>query len=123
MVLRKMTFKSIMGFGKYADLSVKQILDIGDDHYLRWVYYNASHINFFDDVLQAMRIPDNGIIEKPGKNPDMRLKIDLLPRPEFHEGACISRHFAEKRLQKARLISEGSHNNNTEYLRLKNHGH
>jgi hypothetical protein len=67
---RKLTEKSVLGFGKYCDYSVGQVLSLEEHHYLRWVYYNCSNINFFEDVLIQIGIKENNHIEKPGTDKD-----------------------------------------------------
>ena len=69
--LRKLSFKSKMGFGKYADLTVQEIINMQRTSYLRAIYYNLEGISFLDEVLEKLRIigPDHDYtIPKPGKN-------------------------------------------------------
>tara|TARA_R110000822_G_C15153054_1_gene477433 strand:+ start:338 stop:724 length:387 start_codon:yes stop_codon:yes gene_type:complete len=63
---RKMTEKSVLGFGKFKDYSVGQLLSLEEHQYLRWVYYNCSNINFFEDILDKIGIKKNNYIAKPG---------------------------------------------------------
>ena len=76
--LRTMTWKSILGFGKYADLSIKQIYDLGHTHYLRWVYYGMDGLSFTDEVLSNIGVIkefcDNRI-KKPGTNIELHNEI------------------------------------------------
>lgn len=69
--LRKMTRKSVMGFGKYEDSTVGHLIDYQKTPYLRWVYYNNSNIDFMPDVLDEIHIPVEYRIPKPGKAPEM----------------------------------------------------
>ena len=69
-LLRTMTLKSPMKFGKWYDLTVGDIINskgyYGID-YLVWVYYSASKISFNDEVLNILGIIDESqLIEKPG---------------------------------------------------------
>ena len=69
-LLRTMTLKSPMKFGKWYDLTVGDIINskgyYGID-YLVWVYYSASKISFNDEVLDILGIIDESqLIEKPG---------------------------------------------------------
>lgn len=66
MRLRKLTRKSIMGFGYHSDRSVQQVLDMSDYQYIRWAYYSNSHINFFEDILDEVGISESLRIDKPG---------------------------------------------------------
>ena len=68
-LLRTMTFKSTMKFGKYHDLTVRGIIDmIGSRgvRYLVWVYYSASKVSFMPDVLDELYILPENRIEKAG---------------------------------------------------------
>ena len=67
-LLRTLTLKSEMRFGKYYDLTVGTILTRYKKHYLMWVYYNMSKITFTDDVLGSLGIIEKDRIEKPGAN-------------------------------------------------------
>ena len=69
-LLRKLTFKSTMKFGKYYDLTVQNILDLYGHKgisYLAWVYYSSDKISFMDDVLDSLFITKDCRIEKPSK--------------------------------------------------------
>lgn len=72
-LLRKLSFKSKIGFGKYTDLTVQEIIDMERSSYLRAIYYNMEGISFTDDVLKKLRIITDKYdytIPKPGKNPE-----------------------------------------------------
>lgn len=74
-LLRKLTRKSTLKFGKYHDTPIGMLIDLGNINYLRWVYYNSSNITFFDDVLNDIKIPVEFRIQKPGCD---SLKYDEL---------------------------------------------
>jgi hypothetical protein len=76
--LRTLTKKSVLGFGKYSDLTVMHVLNSNHTRYLRWVYYNCDMISFMDDILEEIRIPETHRIEKPGKNPEMHEELNDL---------------------------------------------
>ena len=63
---RIMTERSRMGFGKYADLTVGDVLRL-DESYIAWAYYNASMVSFCDEILDALQLSR---IDKPGTDPD-----------------------------------------------------
>lgn len=69
--LRKLTEKSILGFGKYTDLTVGNLLALGRTRELRWIYYHCSMITFMDDILDKISCYPEYRIKKPGVNPDM----------------------------------------------------
>ena len=72
-LLRTLTKKSPMKFGKYTDCTVQHLLNMNIEgkSLLAWYYYNLSKISFNQDVLNEIGITDWLVIDKPGKNPDM----------------------------------------------------
>ena len=69
-LLRTLTRKSTMKFGKYYDLTVQMILDsqgVRGLSWLCWVYYNADMINFMPDILEELGVYDDLRISKHGK--------------------------------------------------------
>jgi hypothetical protein len=70
-----LTRKSVLNFGQNEGRTVQQILDMHNQNYLRWVYYNCSNIDFFSDILDELKITEYFIIKKPSKNNEMFLKL------------------------------------------------
>jgi len=72
-LLRTLTRKSPLKFGKYADCVVQHVLDmyLEGPSLLVWYYYNVKGISFNEDILNELGITDWLIIDKPGKNPAM----------------------------------------------------
>lgn len=69
-LLRTLTLKSCLKFGKYFDICINSIFNaygITGIKYLRWVYYNSSMINFNDEILYKLGITSDIRIDKPGK--------------------------------------------------------
>lgn len=134
--LRKLTGKSILGFGKYADLSVQQLIDLSKKAYLRWVYFNASNIDFMEDILIEIRIihpptNDDRRIAKPGKNPSLGKEFgDFLrvmkevPSDFDEEKAFKGYRFAQKR-KKAEIKDRNMRTQNISKIKMqrKNQGH
>ena len=75
-LLRKLTYKSILKFGKYAELSIQEIINLGKKNYLRWIYFNSSMISFTDIILTELSINKEYIINKPGKDPELGKKLN-----------------------------------------------
>ena len=74
-LLRTLTKKSQLKFGKYHDFPVWKLLEtLNTRTYLVWVYYNSSNINFNKEVLDALFIGEDMLIDKPGKKPEMMSK-------------------------------------------------
>lgn len=68
--LRTLTGKSKMGFGRFSNLTVNQILKKPQgDYYIRWAYYRMSMISFHEDILNIVGIKPDDRIEKPGNAP------------------------------------------------------
>lgn len=61
--LRVLTKKSKLGFGRYRDWTVADIL-IQKPSYIPWVYYCVSGISFCEEILQYLHIENR--IQKPG---------------------------------------------------------
>jgi hypothetical protein len=105
-ILRKLTEKSILGFGKYADCAVKHLLDINETQYLRWVYFNSSRITFIDEILDKIRIPIEFRINKPGTNSEMHEKCNEYNLNKLNGFTKFKKQQHSKRKRKARLISK-----------------
>jgi hypothetical protein len=67
-LLRKLTKKSKLNFGKHRDLTVEYLIEHHYKIYLRWVYFNCSNITFVDDILDEINITQEFRFEKPNKN-------------------------------------------------------
>lgn len=68
-LLRTLTRKSTLKFGKFHDLTVQNVLDsqnMKGRSLLRWYYFNSSKISFIDDLLDELNIPPELRIPKPG---------------------------------------------------------
>ena len=74
-LLRKLTEKSKLGFGKYATEPIWYILQSRHTQYLRYIYYCCSGITFTDDILQKIGIDECNRIEKPGTNVELHEKV------------------------------------------------
>lgn len=70
-LLRKLTEKSCLQEGKYANVPIGQLLQLGHTAYLRYVYFTFSMITFTDDILDRIYLNEEYRIEKPGKAPEM----------------------------------------------------
>lgn len=70
MKFRKLTRLSRIGFGSYHDRTVESLLKMGRQVDLCQMYFNLSHITFFDDILDELKISGEWRITKPGTNKD-----------------------------------------------------
>lgn len=70
-LLRTLTRKSKMAFGKYRDYTVEEMLMSKKRKVsLIVAYYKLEKINFIDDVLEELLITPEWRIEKPSKDYD-----------------------------------------------------
>jgi hypothetical protein len=83
-VLRTLTGKSTMWFGKFEGLKVQQILDLHYKDYLRWVYYNIHGVTFVNEILKEITINETRMISKPGIAPEMHDKVFNENRKNMH---------------------------------------
>lgn len=126
MVFRTLTRKSLLKFGKHAEWTVEQTLSMYESSYLRWVYYNMSHISFMDDILLHIGITKEFRIDKPGTNPEFYLSVKGQLWCKYSEAdKRMSAAMVSNRKKQAKGISKNRimHDKNTNYLRLKNQGH
>ena len=123
---RKLTWKSIIGFGMYSDCSVQHVFDANHTKYLRWIYYNFSKINFTEEILRAINIREEDEIIKPGKDSEKGIEIDNIVykctdwKRKSHIDNVIKRNAKFRDvLENIDLRSK----TNTNILTRKNHGH
>lgn len=128
-LLRTLTRKSILKFGKYSDLQVQNLLDLQRYKYLRWVYFNCSNISFMNDILDEIKIPLNFRIVKPSKNPDLNLELQEVIfenlSDDYKEMYLKKQEKIGKKMTKGKAINKMKQNENCykkDYLRRKNQG-
>ena len=126
-ILRTMTLKSQLSFGKYEGMTIHQVLSLKHTRYLRWIYYNMSRISFVDEILAMINIRLEHKIDKPGKNPDKGKEVDNIVFS--HAGSDLKRikavsnanatkrHDANRnRVRESMRYSRGN-------MQARNHGH
>ena len=125
-LLRTLTQKSFMKFGKYHDLKVGEVLKADHQRYLRWVYFNSSMISFVDEILDIIGIDKKYRINKPGKFPEIHRIIneEKSKKMNFYS----KKHFEKiKRIRKQcsdiKFNIVESKSTSKERLRIINHGH
>ena len=100
-LLRTLTKKSQLKFGKYADLTVDQVITLYGAQglrYLDWVYYNCSNISFCDELLSELAITGDFKIIKPGKiDSELGNKFRLeITSKRLNVGTIAERKLANK---------------------------
>lgn len=73
--LRTLTRKSKLGFGKYKDKTVQEMLDLKRTLDLISPYYKLTSINYTEDILNELKITEQYRIEKPSANKEMYYKF------------------------------------------------
>lgn len=71
--LRKLTFKSIIGFGNYKDITVQDMCNLHRHGELIDIYYNLGNIDFTDEVKKELCINERRSIKKPGTDKTARV--------------------------------------------------
>jgi len=124
--LRTMTEKSVIGFGKYTDLRVQDLLNQRKTRDLRWIYYNCSLLTFMPNILEEIGVTEEHRIEKPGKNHDLGIELNEAKKKRIlgfqklknqsHTRRVIKANNASRRFVDHIKYSKGS-------LVARNHGH
>ena len=66
--LRTLTRKSKLGFGKWKDYTVQELLDLRKPLVLIAPYYKLTSISYTEDILIELKITKDYRIEKPSAN-------------------------------------------------------
>lgn len=125
-LLRTLTKKSVLKFGKYAELQVFQLLNLKKNKYIRFCYFNLSAISFTDDILDEVLIPKNYRIQKPGTNKEIYDKLEHEIESRIYG---LTKYILEKKLNKrlkakavSRMRAESIFYSKAS-LQSRNHGH
>jgi len=125
-LLRTLTEKSQLKFGKYEYLTVREVLNLKHPQYIRWCYFNLDKISFIEDILNEVKIPEDYRIKKPGKNSELGEKLD---KEVWERGYGLSKHINEivaRKAQKGRLIAHAKRDSlqyTKNAMQRLNHGH
>ena len=124
-LLRILTKKSRIFYGKYEGVRVGDVLNLGIQGiaYLRWSYYNQSMISFSDEILDEIKITTEFRINKPGK--DGRKLFEFRDNV-LSEEERILEYRVKRGIQKDKIKSrniKSNFKNNKKALQLKNQGH
>ncbi len=123
-LLRICTEKSRLGFGKYGDLTVGDILKV-DRKYVAYIYYNIEKVSFKKDILEDLHITP---IAKPGKDKEAWWAWEREYESSFTEEQQLHGRFqrarVRKAVQRARLVREiRATSYSKRDLQAINHGH
>lgn len=134
-LLRKLSLKSKLSFGKYQDNYVGQVLEY-DHSYLAFIYYNIAGLSFTDDILERLGIVDKFVIEKPGTNIETfeRFRSRMISNEiselsekngDYYAARAIIKAQYKKRARGARYTNKMNRRTETNkaYLQAQNQGH
>ena len=107
--LRTLTRKSKLGFGKWKDYTVQELLDLKKHVVLISPYYKLTSINYIEDVLIELKITEAYRINKPSSDKDEYIRFLKdngydLRKNTFVSGADIMKK-KKKELSKSILQS------------------
>jgi|SRR6478736_390618 len=122
MKFRKLTEKSMIGFGSYRDWTVEALLKHGKHVDLCQMYFNMSHITFFDNILDLLKITEAWRIQKPGSDRDKGRDFTHFNYPDEMELRTANAKRHEYKKSKEYLKSAGMHNRDKGYHQAFNHG-
>ena len=121
-LLRTLTLKSKLMFGKYSDLTVQEVVNINQMSYLRWAYYNMDGITFIPKILIALGINQTGYINKPGTDKNIWSNITKYKKLyKGLEGHILMLH--NKKRSKQRIQAQIKQDTSLASLQRYNHGH
>lgn len=123
--LRSLTRKSKLGFGKHANLSIQDMINVSMHAYLRWVYFFASNITFTDDILSEIGITNKYRISKPGIDKKKFNQIfdeygEKLPYSKKRISEARKKSFKHQHIRRIRNVYR---DNLPAKLQRKNQGH
>ena|SRR6478752_3502373 len=111
-LLRKLTKKSLLKFGKYKDYTVEHLFGMKKQIDLTSIYFKLSNITFADEILDELGITEDYRIIKPSKNEQLYKEFML-----FKYGV---KQKPNKQLQKMRKETVSYRK---DFLANMNHGH
>lgn len=102
-LLRKLTLKSKLGVGKYANETIIHLLERNKRKavcYLRWIYFNCEKITFLDEILiDILKIEEIDLIPKPSKKPSQE-KHEYLKEKYYYNTTDFNGWYGEKVMKK-----------------------
>lgn len=123
--LRVLTKKSKIGWGKYANNTVGELIESKQFNELLWLYYHIQWLTYTDDLLDELKIFKEFRIEKPGVNHEMHQKriVNFLNFVTEGNGSLIMYHRKRKKAQFNLKMMEDKEVLSKRKLQAYNHGH
>lgn len=121
---RILTKKSKLGFGKYADLTVGDVMKINPP-YLEYLYYCHEQISFCKEIMEELDLEP---IAKPGKDEERLKERDRAKSAKYTAEQRMHGWMKIRRTNKKIAIlkmldAEKKANYTKEILQAGNHGH
>ena len=123
--LRVLTKKSKIGWGKFANNTVGEMIEARHFNELLWLYYNIQWLTYADELLDELKIFKEFRIPKPGINPDMHQKriVNFLNFATDGKGALIMYNRKRKKARFNLKMMEDKEVLSKQKLQAYNHGH
>jgi hypothetical protein len=106
-LMRTLTKKSKLNFGKYKDCTVEQLIGMRKQKDLISAYFKLSTINFNDEVLNEIGITEEYRIEKP--NTDKEKYFEFINR--FYEKPMKQHEALTNMRRKPKLLTRAQMQN------------
>lgn len=123
--LRVLTRKSKIGWGKYANNTVGELIESKQFNELLWLYYHIQWLTYTDELLDELKIFKEFRIEKPGVNHEMHQKriVNFLNFVTEGKGALIMYNRKRKKAKFNLKMMEDKEVLSKQKLQAYNHGH
>jgi hypothetical protein len=100
-LLRRLSLKSKLGFGKYREHTVSRLIELKGNVgllILRSAYFNLSNISFLDEILlNVLKINQEDLFSKPGKNYSKELREKYFkPKEKYLDTNPMTKYNVEK---------------------------
>jgi hypothetical protein len=109
-LLRTLTEKSCLKFGKFHDVPIFKLIDMGRTRYLRIIYFTNSMISFTPDILDKIYISENFRINKPGSDVDKLNKLQSIIYDNYSPMQKFKDINSAKKLSYAKLARSNRNN-------------
>ena len=123
--LRVLTKKSKIGWGKFANNTVGEMIEGRHFNELLWLYYHIQWLTYTDELLDELKIFKEFRIQKPGINPDMHQKriVNFLNFATDGKGALIMYNRKRRKARFNLKMMEDKEVLSKQNLQAYNHGH
>lgn len=92
LLMRTVTPKSIFGFGKYTDISIQQMLNMGMHKELLKIYYSNRNLDYNQELKDALCIHGEHEIDKRNYNHESR----YYESTNYHINQCLKQILSKK---------------------------